>query len=325
MIDYTKIVEIIESSSEVFLTAHKNIDLDALGSILGMYFIVKSSGKNAYIVIDDEEVSTEIKRSLSSIKKIDNIDVYKYSDIVNKITNTSLLIVTDNSKINRLQNIKLDNIKNKIVIDHHIRTDDNIKDCTYEFIDITSSSACEIVLELIKKLNIYIPTEIANIMLSGIYIDTNGFLLKTTEKTHFYTSFLYQFGVDNIEVQYLLKQNYNEFKKRQNLTLATEFYDNIAISTSDLKYSSVELAKASDVLLTFNNVEASFVIAKLDENIIGVSARSLGNIDVAKIMNHFNGGGHKTDAACQIKNSNINEIKEELLKYLGGLNESNIY
>ena len=325
MIDHLNVVNIIESSSEVFLTAHKNIDLDALGSILGMYFIVKNSGKNAYIIIDDEDVSTEVKRSLSSIKNTDNIDVYKYSDIVDKITNDSLLIVTDNSKINRLQNIKLNDIKNKIVIDHHIRTDDNIKDCTYEFIDITASSACEIVLELIKKLNIYIPTEIANIMLSGIYIDTNGFLLKTTEKTHFYASFLYQFGVDNIEVQYLLKQNFNEFKKRQILTLATEFYNNIAISTSDLIYSSVELAKACDVLLTFNNVEACFVIGKLDDDIIGISARSLGNVDVAKIMNNFNGGGHKTDAACQIKNSNINEIKNELLNFLGGLDESNIY
>lgn len=325
MIDYLKIVDIIESSSEVFLTAHKNIDLDALGSILGMYYIVKSSGKNAYIIIDDEEVNTEVKRSLCSIKKADNIDAYKYLDIEDKICNNSLLIVTDTSKVNRLQNIKLNDIKNKIVIDHHIKTDDNIKNCTYEFIDITASSACEIVLELIKKLNIYIPTEIANIMLSGIYIDTNGFLLKTTEKTHFYTSFLYQFGVDNIEVQYLLKQNFDEFKKRQNITLATEFYDNIAISISELKYSNVELAKACDVLLTFNNVEASFVIAKLDDNLIGISARSLGNIDVAKVMNYFGGGGHKTDAACQIKDDNINEIKEKLLKYLGGLDESNIY
>ena len=325
MIDFEKIIDIIKSSDEVFLTGHKNIDLDALGSLLGMYYLVNSMGKNAYVVIDDENKNTEVKRALSTIKRDNNIKTYNYLDIKNVITNDSLLIVTDTSKKNRLQNEELNKIKNKIILDHHVKTDDNIVNSTYEYIDTSSSSACEIVLEIISKLQIEIPSNVANIMLSGIYIDTNGFLLKTTEKTHFYTSFLYKFGVDNIEIQYLIKQNYNEFKRRQNLTLKTEFYDNIAISSSDSKYSNVELAKACDVLLTFNNVEAAFVIAKLDDNLIGISARSLGNVDVEKVMNYFNGGGHKTDAACQIKEDNIEKVKDKLLKYLGGLNESNIY
>ena len=69
---------------------------------------------------------------------------------------------------------------------------------------------------------------------------------------------LYKFGADSKEAQYLLKQNFTEFKRRQKLTLATDIYDEYAITTSDSIYSSTELAKASDVLLTFNGVEASF-------------------------------------------------------------------
>jgi len=319
MIDSFKIENLIHSCDEVFITAHKHIDLDALGSILGMYFVANSFGKNVHIVIDDVEFSNEVKRAISSIKKVDNIIPKKYNLIKKEITDKSLLIVTDTNKSTRVQNEELLKIKDKIVIDHHIEGEEAINDLEYKYIDVTASSATEIVLELINDLNIYIPSEIATIMLAGIYIDTNGFLLKTCEKTHIYTAMLYKFGADNKEAQYLLKQNFGEFKRRQKLTLSTEIYDKFAISASDMEYYSSELGKASDVILTFNNIEASFVIAKIGDNMVGISARSLGNIDVEKVMHHFNGGGHKTDAAAQIKGKTVEEVKKELLEFLGGL------
>ncbi|MBQ6282910.1 MAG: DHH family phosphoesterase [Bacilli bacterium] len=317
MLDSLKIEELIKSSSEVFITAHKNIDFDALGSILGMYYVANKIGKNVHVVIDDEDYSKEMKRAISSIKELDIIPK-RYTDIKDRIDNKSLLIVTDVNVSKRLQNIKLLDIKNRVVIDHHIETKDCI-DTIYKYIDIMSSSACELVLKLINNLNIYIPSEVATIMLSGIYVDTNGFSLKTTKDTHESASLLYQFGADTNESQYLLKQNFNEYKRIQKLVLNTEFYDNIAITTGDGKYLSTDLAKSSDTLLRFNSIEASFTIAKLDDNIVGISARSLGNIDVASIMNKFNGGGHKTDAAAQIKDCRVSDIKDKILEYLGGL------
>ena len=323
MIDSLKIEEYIKKSSNIFISAHKNIDLDAIGSILGMYYVCKKFNKDIYIIIDDKILTPEMERAITSIKELGIIPV-NYKESKKYILDKTLLIITDTNKSSRLQNIKLNNIKNKIVIDHHIETSDFILDPLYKCIDVKSSSACEMVLSLIKKMEIEIPSIIATIMLAGIYIDTNGFLLKTTKNTHKYTALLYEYGADNIEAEYLLKQNFREFKRRQKLTLNTEFYNNIAIATSKYKYTSIELAKASDVILTFNNVEASFSIAKLDDNIIGISARSLGNIDVEIIMNHFGGGGHKTDAACQIKSNSVSKVKEELLEFIGGLNEGNI-
>ena len=105
----------------------------------------------------------------------------------------------------------------------------------------------------------------------------------------------------------------------------TEFYKKYAISSCDDIFFNTELAKASDVTLTFNDIEASFSIGKLSNDTIGISARSIGNVDVSKIMNHFNGGGHKTDAATQIKGNDVEKVKKDLLEYLGGLDESNIY
>ena len=117
-----------------------------------------------------------------------------------------------------------------------------------------------------------------------------------------------------------MKKNFNKYKNRQKLIIRTEFYDKIAITTGGKTlYDSSELAKTSDELLTFNNVEASFTICRLNKDTVGISARSLGGMDVQKIMAHFNGGGHKTDAAAQINGTDVELVKEELINYIRGI------
>ncbi len=320
MVNSNKIKELITSAHNIVITSHKNVDLDAIGSILGIYYTAKNYSKDMYIVLNDEKYEPEVRRTLSTIKKEDHIITNTYQEIKKNINDKTLLIIVDTNKKNRIQNVELLNIKDKILIDHHIKTDSSVDDAIYEYVDNNESSTAEIVMDLINDLNVYIPSYIATIMLAGIYVDTNGFILKTNENTHLCASLLYKFGADNKEAEHLLKQNYNEYKRRQKLIMKTEFYDDIAITTGrNMIYDTAELAKSSDVLLTFNNVEASYTIARIDKDTIGISARSLGNKDVETVMKHFNGGGHKTDAATQINGRDVNIIKEELLKYLRGI------
>lgn len=319
MIDSNKIKELILNASNVIITAHKNIDLDALGSMLGMYYISNNFNKDTFLLIEDEKNEPEVRRALSKIRRADKIIPKKYNEIIENINENTLLIITDMNTGNRIQNIELLNIKNKILIDHHIESEDIIEDINYKYLDVSQSSATEIVMNLINNLNIYIPSYVATIMLSGIYIDTNGFTLKTNENTHLCASNLYKFDASGKELKYLLKQNFNRYKIRQKLILRTEFYDTIAITTGGkVIYDSIELAKTSDALLTFNNVEAAYTIARINKNTIGISARSLGSTDVQKIMLHFNGGGHKTDAATQLEGVDVDIVKEQLLNYIRG-------
>ena len=76
---------------------------------------------------------------------------------------------------------------------------------------------------------------------------------------------------------------------------------------------SIELAEVAEELLNFEDVKASFVLGKIDNDLIGVSARSLGDIDVSNIMKQMGGGGHSSNAACQIKNKTLKEIKQEII------------
>ena len=67
------------------------------------------------------------------------------------------------------------------------------------------------------------------------------------------------------------------------------------------------IAQTADILLTMDNVSASFVIGRKSESSIGISARSLGEMNVQLVMEQLNGGGHLTNAACQLENKTIEE------------------
>ena len=131
MVDSNKIKELINESSEVFITPHKNIDLDALGSSLGLYYIANHFNKKAYIIIDDENKSKEVIRAISTTQKLGNIVISTYDEIKDKIDSKSLLIITDTNKASRVQNEKLLKIKNKILIDHHVKSGDTINNLSY--------------------------------------------------------------------------------------------------------------------------------------------------------------------------------------------------
>ena len=78
-----------------------------------------------------------------------------------------------------------------------------------------------------------------------------------------------------------------------------------------------ELAEIAEELLTFEYVEASFAIGQLKGNQIGISARSIGNVNVCEIMKRLGGGGHITNAASQISDSTVKEVERQLCEVLG--------
>ena len=69
---------------------------------------------------------------------------------------------------------------------------------------------------------------------------------------------------------------------------------------------------SADELLSLEGIEASYVVAKREDNLIGISARSLGSINVQLTMEALGGGGHLTNAATQLKGLSIEEAIEQL-------------
>lgn len=316
---YEKFIDILSDYEKVVLVPHNEIDLDALGASVGLYVFLEKLEKEVYINIDEVNTELGVKRALQKIKKLNlNIDIKKLHNII--VDNDTLIVVLDHHKKEMSQNPDIYKMsKNVIVIDHHIEGRDIISNLLEKHIDEEASSTTEIIFDLISNQDIDIPNYISTIMLAGLTLDTNNFSIKTTEKTHEVAASLTRYGAISKEVQYLLKEDLSKYIEMQKIIFNTEIINGVYAITVGKRteiYSKDQLAKIADSLLQFDDIEASFCIGKINSNIIGISARSLGNVNVQKIMEKLNGGGHLTDAACQMFNTSLQEAKKSLLKII---------
>ena len=306
--------EFLNKYNNVIIMGHKDIDLDAIGASLGIYSLINN--ENKYILIDDKEYELGVSKLLS---KMESINIVRTEDIINKLDDNTLSIVVDTNRYNLVQSKEvLDKSKDIVVIDHHSISEDTIK-TDYLLINENSSSASEMVALYYKDHNMMMDKYIGRGLLCGIYLDTNNFVLKTSADTFKAAEYISSCGVNTIDVQYILKQELSEFIERQYIITNTIVDNNIAITIADpnIKYRKEDLAKVADQLIMFNDIEASFVIGILkDDSYIGVSSRSIGNIDVSKIMEKLDGGGNKYEAATKLANTTMEDVKDRLIQIL---------
>lgn len=314
----------INNAKSIFLIAHKDLDLDALGSSVGMYMILKEKKKDCYIIIDDITHELGVEKVLHElegcVKIIKSEEIEKY---LHPRENKNLLIILDTNKESLLQSKNVTNkFTKKLIIDHHDLSKKSIKGVSI-INDPDVSSTCEMIAELIEFYDIELEPYYATVLLAGIVLDTNNFTLKTNSDTYYYAYYLANLGASAKKVQYLLKQDIVEYTERQKLLSGIEtINERIAITkaTPHTIYRREDLAKVADTLLFFNNIEASFVIAKIGKDTIGVSARSLGNYQISKILEKIGGGGSNFNGAAKFENttiSNVEKIVKNAIKEIG--------
>ena len=159
----------------------------------------------------------------------------------------------------------------------------------------------------------------ATAMLSGIEIDTKNFTNHTGTRTFDAASYLRSAGADAELIVQFNKENPDSYMQRNHLISRVELINESAalIAGEDgTTYDSVTAAQAADSLLNMAGVEASFVITKRADNRVGISARSTGEVNVQVIMEQMGGGGHLQNAATQIENQSVTEVRQELLNIL---------
>ncbi|NWN93519.1 MAG: DHH family phosphoesterase, partial [Bacillus sp. (in: Bacteria)] len=212
-------------------------------------------------------------------------------------------------------------IENVVVIDHHRRGEDFIKNPLLVYMEPYASSTSELVTELMEyqpkngKINMLEATA----LLAGIIVDTKSFTLRTGSRTFDAASYLRAQGADTVLVQKFLKEDLRSYIQRAKLVETVKFPLNgiaVAKGKNETIYSPVLMAQAADTILMMNGVDASFVIGRRSENEVGISARSLGSVNVQIIMETLDGGGHLSNAATQMKNITVDEAEEKLIQVI---------
>ena len=311
--------ELIKESKQVMIMGHKNPDIDAIGSALGIYRLAKSLDKKANIVATTEGLALkELIQSLSEDAEYKDVIINKeVAD--NLITDDTLLIVVDTNKSTYVEMPELLEKTNKIaIIDHHRRSTDFIKESILTFHEVYASSAAELVTEVLQYTEVQpkLTTLEAEALYAGIMMDTKNFTFKTGVRTFEAAAYLRKYGIDIIKVKKWFQTDLETYKKIMNIIEKTEIYkDVIGISTyeSDDTSAGLVCAKAADELLTIGSITTSFVIGTT-ENGISISGRSVGEINVQIILEKMGGGGHSTVAGVQIEGKTIYEARQELIQ-----------
>lgn len=320
--------EIVSESSNVIIMGHKFPDMDSIGAAIGILKVSQANNKDGFIVIDPNQIGSSVQRLIEEIKKYEDlwsrfITPEEAMEIANDDT---LLVIVDTHKPSLVMEERLVNkIEHIVVIDHHRRGEEFIRDPLLVYMEPYASSTAELVTELLeyqpKRLKINMIE--ATALLAGIIVDTKSFSLRTGSRTFDAASYLRAKGADTVLVQKFLKETVDSYIKRAKLIQHTALYkENIAIASlpenEDEYFDQVLIAQAADSLLSMSEVEASFAVARRDEQTVCISARSLGDVNVQIIMEALEGGGHLTNAATQLSGISVTEALERLK---GAINE----
>jgi len=314
--------QLIDQADRVFVMGHKNPDMDSFGAGIGVLRAVKDRGKEGYLVLRGENPSIKNIYERMKNEQAELLDSIITPETALEMANdNSLVVVVDNHKPSFTEEPELlELIEKVVVIDHHRRGVEFIKDPVLTYLEPYASSTCELVTEVLSYMSekINLTKFEAEALLAGIAVDTKNFSYQTGVRTFEAASTLKRAGADTTVVRQLFRDDYNIFLYKAEVIKSSKIlFDKIAIGRleREMEDSVLIAAQAANELLNINGVEASFVMTYMN-NKIHISGRSIGNISAQLILEKLGGGGHLTSAGTQLDNMDMDEVEETLINVI---------
>ena len=304
-----KIIEILKSNKKFLVTAHMNLEGDALGSEIAMYCLLKTLKKQAYICNADP-----VTRAYSFLPHVSKIK-HEVPDM-----QFDVALVLDCSDSFRTGIIKdsLGRARHIVNIDHHIS---NTFFGDVNWVDPHSSSASEIVYRLCRKMGI-MDKQIALCLYTGIFTDTGNFTYaNTTKRVHRIVSELIEYKI----VPHKIDESLHSFCDMKDLKLMGNIMKTLKTNANgkiiwaviqnwpekeydltEVIFSTMRLLRDAEVFVLFKKVSARRV---------RVNLRSRSRIDVNRVAKFFGGGGHKRASGATVEGS-INVVEKQVISFI---------
>ena len=310
----------MEAADEIFIMGHTREDYDAFGAAVGVALMAKQLNKPVHIVLSSWLDSVE-----KIVELLKNDTAYKNLFVsANEVTiSTSLepLLVVVDTFIPHLVAAPqlLNRIEKVIVIDHHRRSENTIKNPAITYLEPGSSSTCEMVTELLMYFDekIRIGKLAATAIYSGIVVDTKNFSIQAGARTFEAAAYLRRSGADPVVVNYLFKSDYETTISLAKTKSQSEYFEGgLVVSCIESIIPNVQAiaGQAADGLLRVEGVRMTIILFQMKNDTVGISARSAGDLNVQVIMEKFGGGGHQNVAGAQVKNVPILELKKSVVE-----------
>ncbi|MDL2236750.1 DHH family phosphoesterase [Christensenellaceae bacterium OttesenSCG-928-K19] len=310
---------LMEQCDRVIIMGHSVPDLDCMGAALGLFACARRINKKTYIVMEKPNVAiqrvVEVMREDPDYKNV----LVTPGEAEALMDEKTMLIIVDTQIADFTiapQLIKEAEVT--VVMDHHVRGTNHIEGATLFLHEPYASSTAEMVTEVVQYFseNIVLkPLEVEALM-AGITIDTKGFSFKTGVRTFEAASYLRRMGADTTKIRHLFQDDFETYTARAKVVESAKVGEGgiaIAVCPRDIPTPQLLAAQAADALVGISGIRASFVLCE-QEGYILVSGRSLGDVNVQRILEKMGGGGHATIAGAQLKGKGMDEVVQELKK-----------
>ena len=307
-----KFKELVDNAETIAIASHINPDGDNLGSTLALRKSLELYGKDVEVLANDT-----IDDYLQFLPEKENYKAPSRDSY-------DLFMILDCSEFDRITD-KLTPIakasKNTLVIDHHvgggIDTDLNL---IYD----TAPATCELVFEIIDRLNLPIDKDIATLIYTGLCTDTGRFLYaNVSEYTFNAAGKLLTLGADS---EYIYRNLYQSkpikvMKFQTEVIANAEFFDKKAysvISKDLVEKHGVQMGDSEtvvDMLRDLDEVNVSMILKEYDNGEYKVSLRSK-DCDVAKVARENGGGGHIKASGFSIFDESLEAASAKALAIL---------
>ncbi|MFA6074869.1 MAG: DHH family phosphoesterase [Negativicutes bacterium] len=307
--------KVMSEAKKIYVMGHKNEDFDCIGAAFGVRRMAKHIGMNACLVVGS--ITQELTDSRKLLSEYEGYEGFIVDDTINEtVTPEDLLIIVDTHRSVLLSDQDFAARFSKcVVIDHHRRAEDFIDGPLLSYYEPSSSSASEMVVELIHYFGENAENDLthieASMLLAGIMLDTKNFTVQAGARTFEAAADLRRAGADISLVRRLFITNFDHFKLRAQIAGAVELMGDgsaIAVCPPGIPEGKIIAAQIADWLLTVEEVKSTFVLYP-EEGHVNVSARSNGGVNVQIIMEKLGGGGHHTVAGAQVSGMTIDELK----------------
>ncbi len=305
-----KIYRKIKQYDVIVIARHTSPDPDAIASQIAL----RDSIKLTFPKKEVYAVGTSVAK-------------FKYYGVLDRIdettfTKNSLLIACDVPNTSRIDGVDKDAFTEILKIDHH-PSDEEFGEC--DWVDETSSSTCQMIIELLLSTPLKYDRKIAENLYLGVVSDSDRFLISYTTAKTFYlvAELIKKTQIDFTHLySYLYERPIEEIKFHgylsENLTITPHGLAYINIDSETLKRYNVDPATPSNMINDFSNIKDVYVwiFVTFDEknDIYKVNIRSKGPI-INEAASNYGGGGHKMASGVRTKN------KEDIAKLIDDLDK----
>ena len=312
----------IKEYNNIVIARHISPDPDAIASQIALRDSIKLSfpKKNVYAV----GVSVAKFKSYGNLDKIDE----------SKLDGDVLLLVLDVPNKTRIDGVDFNLFKEIIKIDHH-PSEETFSE--YDWVDESSSSTCQLIIELLLSTKLELDRKIAENLFLGVVSDSDRFLISYTSSKTFrlISDLIDRTGIDFTNLYPVLYERpYNEIKFHGYLSSHLNITDNgfayLNITPEILKEFNVDTATPSNMINDFSNIKDVYVwtFITFDEktNLYKINIRSKGPV-INETAAKYGGGGHKYASGIRISNKEdidkiINDLDLDCKKYKEDLDKA---